>query len=76
MLAVFFTTVVGQHSCGSQLPGLQGTLTHTEYPEDYKENTNCEWSTDANPRDDVTISFSLLKIEADRDGACSYDYLM
>ena len=61
--------------CGYKLSGSSGELTHNEYPSDYVEDTSCEWTTDAKDRDEVKITFQLLKIEEARGGECSYDYL-
>lgn len=62
-------------SCGGQLPDLEGTVSHPEYPDDYTAETECEWTLTARERDKVFLKFELLEVEADRDGGCTYDYV-
>ena len=62
-------------SCGRQLEGLEGELTHQEYPDDYSADANCQWTTIAREKDKVFIDFERLDVEADRDGGCTYDYV-
>nr|XP_039271424.1 fibropellin-1-like [Styela clava] len=64
-----------QMQCGKQLEGLQGEVTHPEYPEKYGSDADCRWTTIAREKDDVKLSFELLDMESDREGRCSYDYV-
>ena len=72
--AVFFERVASQ-SCGEEVQGLEGSLSHVEYPDDYSSDANCQWSLTARDRDEVFIEFELLDVESDRNGGCTYDYV-
>nr|XP_018667928.2 uncharacterized protein LOC104265851 isoform X1 [Ciona intestinalis] len=62
-------------ACGGTLPGISGNVTHPAYPDDYANEANCIWNTEAREKDEVFFVFEMLDIEEDREGSCSYDYV-
>ena len=75
LLFVALISISFSQSCGRQLQGSEGTVSHPEYPDDYTADADCEWTLTAKNEDEVFFKFELLNIEADRQGGCTYDYV-
>ncbi len=68
-------STAGSSQCGGTLPGLDGELTHPNYPDNYTSNRNCRWDTRARDPDEVFFYFQLVDIEPAQGGRCNYDYV-